>query len=134
MDSSDANRTVMSAELVLAGFYSSKKRDRWNNEELRWEPVPVHSISESVDNVSRWTFHLTNLVLFLFRLAERGEVLETKHELNFHQNSELSWVLADFEMLRRGYAYRVEINPLRENFNLISVKKINKIFMYLHRT
>lgn len=53
MDSSDANRTVMSAELVLAGFYSSKKRDRWNNEELRWEPVPVHSISESVDNVSR---------------------------------------------------------------------------------
>lgn len=73
-------------------------------------------------------------MLFLFRLAERGEVLETKHELNFHQNSELSWVLADFEMLRRGYAYRVEINPLRENFNLISVKKINKIFMYLHRT
>lgn len=53
MDSSNSNRTIMSAELVLAGFYPPNKRDEWNNDGLGWQPVPVHSISDSVDNVSQ---------------------------------------------------------------------------------
>nr|CAI5833171.1 unnamed protein product [Callosobruchus analis] len=47
--SSDIDRTIMSAELVLAGMYPPTKEDVWL-EGFPWQPIPVHSIQTDKDN------------------------------------------------------------------------------------
>lgn len=46
--SSDVDRTLMSAQTNLAGLYPPKGRDVWN-EDLNWQPIPIHSVSEKND-------------------------------------------------------------------------------------
>lgn len=50
MQSSDYDRTLMSAELVLAGLYPPTESELWNDD-IKWHPVPVHSIPMEYDNV-----------------------------------------------------------------------------------
>lgn len=45
---SDYDRTINSANLVLAGFFPPKEYQRWNYS-LPWQPIAVHSIPKSVD-------------------------------------------------------------------------------------
>nr|CAI5833170.1 unnamed protein product [Callosobruchus analis] len=47
--SSDVDRTIMSAQLVLAGLYPPTKEDVWL-EGFPWQPIPVHSIQTALDN------------------------------------------------------------------------------------
>lgn len=48
MLSSDRDRTINSAELVLAGMFPPKGDQIWN-EELNWQPIAVHTIPKSID-------------------------------------------------------------------------------------
>lgn len=48
--STDVDRTLMSAMSNLAGFYPPKGKDVWN-EELSWQPIPVHTIPEKLDDL-----------------------------------------------------------------------------------
>lgn len=43
---------MMSAELVLAGFMPPKKREMWADDGLRWQPIPVHTLPQQLDEVS----------------------------------------------------------------------------------
>lgn len=52
MNSSGKDRTMMSAELVLAGFLPAKQGDAWADDGLKWQPVPVHTIPLKHDQVS----------------------------------------------------------------------------------
>jgi len=49
--SSEADRTIMSAELCLAGLYPTENGTLWNAE-LQWQPVPLHTIEAKQDNVN----------------------------------------------------------------------------------
>lgn len=59
VNSSDIDRCLMSAELVLAGLFPPSKEEMWNNLNLKWQPIPVHTIPNEYDNVK---------LLFIFRI------------------------------------------------------------------
>ncbi|XP_030031974.2 prostatic acid phosphatase isoform X2 [Manduca sexta] len=48
--STDVDRTLMSAQVNLAGMYPPKGQAVWNND-LNWQPVPVHTVPEYEDEV-----------------------------------------------------------------------------------
>jgi hypothetical protein len=51
--SSDLDRTIMSAQANLAGLFPpDDKRDLWNTN-IRWQPIPVHTLHSSIDNVRK---------------------------------------------------------------------------------
>ncbi|KAG7209702.1 hypothetical protein KM043_011341 [Ampulex compressa] len=49
IQSTDTDRTLMSAEAHLAGLYPPKGGQIWDS--LKWMPIPVHTIPEDKDNV-----------------------------------------------------------------------------------
>lgn len=59
IQSTDVDRTLMSAEACLAGLYMPTADEIWNNEIL-WQPVPVASYISSI------LFALFHFILFLF--------------------------------------------------------------------
>lgn len=48
--STDVDRTLMSAQSNLAGFYPPKANDVWNTN-LDWQPIPIHTIPEDMDEL-----------------------------------------------------------------------------------
>ncbi|XP_063704705.1 prostatic acid phosphatase [Culicoides brevitarsis] len=48
--STDVDRTLMSAQANLAGLYPPKGKDIWNDE-VAWQPIPVHTVQEKHDKV-----------------------------------------------------------------------------------
>ncbi|CAG9807128.1 unnamed protein product [Chironomus riparius] len=48
--STDMDRTLMSALSDLSGFYPPKGVDVWN-EEIAWQPIPVHTVPEKLDDL-----------------------------------------------------------------------------------
>lgn len=48
--STDVDRTLMSAESNLAGFYPPQGKDVWS-EDIAWQPIPVHTMPEKLDEV-----------------------------------------------------------------------------------
>lgn len=60
-EASDVDRTIMTAQSILAGLFPPNRCDpesEWSNIIENWQPIPVHSIDNTIDNVS------TNLQLF----------------------------------------------------------------------
>jgi len=49
--STDVDRTLMSAASNLAGLYPPKGNETWTSEILGWEPLPIHTVPHSADNV-----------------------------------------------------------------------------------
>lgn len=50
IQSTDVDRTLMSALSNLAGMFPPKGKDIWN-EGLAWQPIPIHTIPENEDSV-----------------------------------------------------------------------------------
>lgn len=49
VQSTDVDRTLMSAEANLAGLYPPSGNQVWDS--LKWMPIPVHTIPEKQDNI-----------------------------------------------------------------------------------
>ncbi|RZF41879.1 hypothetical protein LSTR_LSTR005341 [Laodelphax striatellus] len=50
IQSTDVDRTLMSASSVLAGLYPPFGNEIWNNR-IHWQPIPIHTIPELMDEV-----------------------------------------------------------------------------------
>ena len=49
--STDVDRTLMSAQAVMAGLFKPSTDQKWNSA-LNWYPIPVHSEPKEMDHVS----------------------------------------------------------------------------------
>lgn len=61
VQSTDVDRTIMSAQLTLAGLFPPQGSEVWNRE-LSWQPVPVHYQPLSQDSVSTTLTHSSRLL------------------------------------------------------------------------
>lgn len=50
VQSTDRERTLMSAGAVLAGLFPPTKNQRWN-QNILWQPIPIHTIPIKMDHV-----------------------------------------------------------------------------------
>lgn len=50
IQSTDVDRTIMSALSNLAGLFPPQSNEEWNTN-IPWQPIPVHTIPENLDHV-----------------------------------------------------------------------------------
>ncbi|XP_033162482.1 prostatic acid phosphatase isoform X1 [Drosophila mauritiana] len=50
VQSTDVDRTLMSAQSNLAGLYEPQGEDIWNTD-INWQPIPIHTSPERVDSI-----------------------------------------------------------------------------------
>lgn len=50
VQSTDFDRTIMSAQANLAGLFPPTDEEKWNNE-ISWQPIPVHTVPWKLDHV-----------------------------------------------------------------------------------
>lgn len=48
--STDVDRTLMSAASNLAGLYPPEGDQKWNRN-IDWQPIPIHTVPEKMDEV-----------------------------------------------------------------------------------
>lgn len=51
MQSSNKDRTLISAAANLAGLFPPDKDQIWNDEIPNWLPIPIHTIPEELDHI-----------------------------------------------------------------------------------
>ncbi|XP_065205541.1 uncharacterized protein LOC135835282 [Planococcus citri] len=51
IESSDLDRTIMSAQCFLAGFFPPSISETWADDDLKWQPVPIRAIPLELDNI-----------------------------------------------------------------------------------
>lgn len=51
VQSTDTDRTLMSAQCTLAGMFTPTGNEIWNSQLTTWQPVPVHTIPHEKDYI-----------------------------------------------------------------------------------
>lgn len=59
VESSDIDRTIMSAMSFLYGYYPATGTQIWKTNEM-WQPIPVHTIPQNNDSVRKIMFTTSN--------------------------------------------------------------------------
>ncbi|XP_072158964.1 testicular acid phosphatase homolog isoform X2 [Bemisia tabaci] len=78
--SSDVDRCIMSAQLLLAGLYPPEGIQKWNPD-LPWQPVPVHSLPPECDKLIKVTSHCPLLMEERRKRLQRlKEIVEENEE------------------------------------------------------
>lgn len=96
--STDVDRTLMSAESNLAGFFPPRGKDIWD-ENVAWQPIPVHTMPEKMDDT----------------LAAKKSCPVYDHELkNLYKSEEFK-------------AYDKKLFPIYSYLTMHSGKKVNSL-------
>lgn len=84
--STDYDRTLMSAQLIAAGLFPPSDDGIWN-EQINWQPIPIHTIPISQEHLLAWHIPCPRFV-FLFEYykqsAERKSLIE-KYKFSIEQ-------------------------------------------------
>ncbi|XP_065201877.1 lysosomal acid phosphatase-like isoform X2 [Planococcus citri] len=51
VESSNLDRTIMSAECFMAGFFPPSSSEMWTDDGLRWQPIPIRAIPSELDDM-----------------------------------------------------------------------------------
>jgi len=62
--SSDLDRTIITAQICLAGMFPAENGTAWNPD-LNWQPVPLRTIATEHDNVNLLYFLNSYASIFL---------------------------------------------------------------------
>lgn len=92
IQSTDFDRTIMSAQVALAGLFPPNEDEKWNDE-LLWQPIPVHTIPMSIDHVLTFPNHFPKFSAVRERhLKESPEIkrILTEYEDHFSHWSRMS--------------------------------------------
>lgn len=50
IQSSDYDRTIMSAQANLAGLFTPSDEEKWIDD-IKWQPIPVHTVPRNLDHI-----------------------------------------------------------------------------------
>lgn len=85
IQSTDVDRTLMSAEANLAGLYPPYGNQKWNK--INWMPIPVHTVPELEDNVLLGRKYCARYEFELKKVLNSPEIREinkkNKHLYNY---------------------------------------------------
>lgn len=91
IQSTDFDRTIMSAQCCLAGLYPPTTDEKWHNEIL-WQPIPVHTIPWNMDHVLTTGKHCPKyedeLLKFIKNDAEINRIRTEYADLFVHWSQE----------------------------------------------
>lgn len=79
--STDVDRTLMSAEVNLAGLYPPEGIQVWDPD-LKWQPVPIHTIPENEDPVLATKKPCPKYDLLLKKLQNTEQFKNINHQLH----------------------------------------------------
>lgn len=114
VQSSYADRCIMSAQLVLAGLFPPIKDQIWNTN-LMWQPIPVHSIPRFIDNK----------IALKKKCSKYDDLL--KEALNSERIQKLivnNTQLFDYITKNTGYNVH-DIGTLETLYNTLEIEKLN---------
>ncbi|KAF2882681.1 hypothetical protein ILUMI_23483, partial [Ignelater luminosus] len=86
--STDTNRTKMSLELVLAGFFPPHETDLEWQKELNWQPIPYNYVSSFTDNTMSIPFFSCpryTLLVHSLHASSKGIEFRKKHSQIYEQ-------------------------------------------------
>lgn len=84
--STDFDRTLMSAQLIAAGLFPPSADEIWH-EEIKWQPIPVHTVPVSQEHLLAWHIpcpRFRSLFENYTQSAERKSLIE-KHKSSIEQ-------------------------------------------------
>ncbi|XP_044137557.1 testicular acid phosphatase homolog [Bufo gargarizans] len=77
--STDYDRTLMSAQAILAGLYPPDKTQRWHPD-IPWQPIPVHTVPLSQERLLKFPFK--DCPRFYELLKETTQLPDYKNRMN----------------------------------------------------
>ncbi|XP_032091751.1 prostatic acid phosphatase-like [Thamnophis elegans] len=120
--STDYDRTLMSAEAVLAGLFPPLREEEWNPD-IHWQPIPVHTVPLSEEKL---------LIYPIYKCPEFNRLLQ-----QFKQQIKSKDLLKNYMALIRGFAIHLgyDMQKLLNFENLLLWKaydtlKIQEIYKY----
>ncbi|KAG8139307.1 hypothetical protein E2320_002066 [Naja naja] len=96
VQSTDYDRTIMSAEVVLAGLFPPSAEEEWNPD-IHWQPIPVHTVPLSEEKARK---HL--LIYPNFKCSGFNGLLQ-----QFKQEIKSKNILKKYMALLRRFAYHL---------------------------
>lgn len=104
IQSTDVDRTLMSAASNLAGFFPAEGNQTWNVN-LKWQPIPVHTVPEKLDEV----------------LAAKKPCPRYKNEMKKYKKS------SEFKALLKKYEYLFDYLTKHTGRKVSSFEDVSRI-------